>query len=61
MAPATASGDIASAVARQEMRAEFERRMVAVEAASPQALAATIVHELALWSALIDEYKLSAD
>ncbi len=53
--------DIAAAVARPEMRVEFERRMLAVEGASPQALAATIAHELAVWSALIDEYKLTAD
>lgn len=55
------SADIAAAVARPEMRVELERRMLAVEGASPQALAATITHELAVWSALIDEYKLNAD
>ena len=53
--------DIAAVVSRPEMRAEFERRMVAVEGASPQEMAATIVRELAVWSALVDEYKLTAD
>lgn len=53
--------DIAAAVARPEMRVEFERRMLAVEGASPQALATTITHELAVWSALVDEYKLTPD
>lgn len=55
------ASDIATLVARPEMRAELERRMLAVEGASPQALAATITQELAVWSALIDEYKLTAD
>jgi tripartite-type tricarboxylate transporter receptor subunit TctC len=55
------AADIAAVVARPETRVEFERRMLAVEGASPQALAATITHELTVWSALIDEYKLTAD
>ena len=55
------SADIAAAVSRPEMRAEFERRMVAVEGASPQDLAATITRELTVWAAVVDEYKLSAD
>jgi tripartite-type tricarboxylate transporter receptor subunit TctC len=53
--------DIAAAMARPEMRAELERRMLAVEIASPQDLTATIARELVVWSALVDEYKLSAD
>lgn len=53
--------DIATAIARPEMRVEFERRMLAVEGASPQALATTITHELAVWSALVEEYKLTTD
>lgn len=53
--------DIAAAVARPEMRAELERRMLAVEGATPQELAATIARELAVWSALVDEYKLTAE
>ena len=48
-------------VAKPEVRAEFERRMLAVEGASPQELAATITRELAVWAALVDEYKLTAD
>lgn len=55
------SAEIAAAVSRPEMRAEFERRMVAVEGASPQDLAATIARELTVWAAVVDEYKLSAD
>lgn len=55
------AADIAAAVARPDLRAEFERRMVAVDGASPQAVATTITHELAMWSALIEEYKLTAD
>lgn len=55
------AADIAAAVARPELRAEFERRMVAVEAASPQELATTMTRELAVWAALVDEYKLTAD
>lgn len=53
--------DLAAVVAKPEMRAEFERRMLAVEGASPQALAETIRRELAVWSALVDEYQLTAD
>lgn len=53
--------DIAAAVARAELRAEFDRRMLAVEGASPQELAATISRELAVWAAVVDEYKLTAD
>lgn len=55
------SADIAAAVSRPEMRAEFERRMVAVEGASPEDLAATIARELTVWAGVVDEYKLSAD
>jgi len=53
--------DIAAAVARPEMRTEFDRRMLVVEGASPQALATTITRELAAWAAVVDEYKLTAD
>lgn len=53
--------EIAAAVARPDLRAEFERRMVAVEGASPQELAATMTRELAAWTAVIDDYKLTAD
>ncbi len=55
------AADIAAVVAKPELRAEFERRMLAVERASPRELAASIARELAMWSALIDAYKLSAD
>ncbi|MBA4255670.1 MAG: hypothetical protein C0445_07335 [Polaromonas sp.] len=53
--------DIAAVVAKPEVRADFERRMLAVETASPRELGATITRELAVWSALVEEYKLSAD
>ena len=53
--------DIAAVMAKPEVRVEFERRMLAVEGASPQEMAATIKRELAVWSALVDEYKLTAD
>lgn len=55
------ASDVAAVVAKLEVRAEFERRMLAVEGASPQELAATITRELAVWAALVDEYKLTAD
>ena len=55
------ASDIAAVVARLELRIEFDRRMLAVEGASPQDLAATIARELAVWSAVIDEYALTAD
>jgi len=53
--------EVAAAMAKPEVRFELERRMLAVEQASPQELAATITRELAAWSALVDEYKLTAD
>jgi tripartite-type tricarboxylate transporter receptor subunit TctC len=53
--------DIAAAVAQPEMRAELERRMLTVEGATPQELAATISRELTVWSAVVDEYKLTAE
>lgn len=53
--------DIAAAVARPELRADFDRRMLMVEGASPQELATTITRELAVWATVVDEYKLTAD
>jgi tripartite-type tricarboxylate transporter receptor subunit TctC len=53
--------DIAAAVAQPEMRAELERRMLTVEGATPQELAAAISRELMVWSAVVDEYKLTAE
>jgi tripartite-type tricarboxylate transporter receptor subunit TctC len=53
--------DIAAAVARPEIRTEFDRRMLVVEGASPQDLTTTITRELVVWSAVVDEYKLTAD
>lgn len=55
------ASEIAAAVARPELRAEFDRRMVAIEAASPQELAASMTRELAAWAAVIDDYKLTVD
>jgi len=55
------AAEVAAAVARPEMRAEFDRRMLVVEGASAQDLAETIKRELAVWSAVVDEYKLTAD
>jgi tripartite-type tricarboxylate transporter receptor subunit TctC len=55
------ASEVAVAVSRPDLRAEFERRMLAVEGASPQELAATIARELVTWAALVDEYKLTAD
>ncbi|NCT85349.1 MAG: tripartite tricarboxylate transporter substrate binding protein [Comamonadaceae bacterium] len=55
------AADIAAAVARPELRSEFERRMLAPEGATPKELTATITRELAVWSALVDAYKLTAD
>jgi tripartite-type tricarboxylate transporter receptor subunit TctC len=53
--------DIAAVMAKPEVRVEFERRLLAVESASPQELSATISRELAVWTTLVDEYKLTAD
>jgi len=52
---------VAAAAAHPEFRAELEKRQLAAESASPQELSATIASELAAWSSLIDEYKLTAD
>jgi len=60
-ARARLAADIAAAVARPDMRSELERRMLAPESATPQDLTSTITRELAVWSALVDEYKLTAD
>ena len=53
--------DIAVAMARPEMRVEFDRRMLVVEGGSAQDLALTITRELGVWAAVVDEYKLTAD
>jgi tripartite-type tricarboxylate transporter receptor subunit TctC len=53
--------ELAAAAARPDIRAEFERRLIAVESSSAQELAATVSRELVAWAALIDEYKLAAD
>jgi tripartite-type tricarboxylate transporter receptor subunit TctC len=55
------ASDVAAVMAKPEVRAEFERRMLAVEGASPQELAATIARELLVWAAVVDEYKLTTD
>jgi len=55
------AADLATAWTRPDVRAEFDRRLLVVEAPSAQELAATITRELAVWTALIDEYKLTAD
>lgn len=55
------AAELATAAARPEVRAELERRMLAVEAASPPELTATIARELLVWAAVVDEYKLTAD
>lgn len=60
-ARARLAADIAAAAARPEMRSAFERRMLAPESATPQDQASTITRELAVWAALVDEYKLTAD
>jgi tripartite-type tricarboxylate transporter receptor subunit TctC len=53
--------EIAAAVARPEMRVEFDRRMLVVEGSSAKDLAMTMTRELAVWAAVIDEYTLTAD
>lgn len=55
------AADLAAAVARPEMRSELERRMLVAESATPKDLASTIARELAIWSALVDEYRLIFD
>lgn len=46
---------------RPDLKTELGKRQLAAEAGSPQDVAATIRRELAEWSALIDEYRLTAD
>lgn len=55
------AAEIAAVVARPELRIEFDKRMLAVEGASPQDQAATIARELTEWAVVVDEYKLTAD
>lgn len=55
------AGEIAAVMGRPEVRTEFEGRLLGVERATPQEMAAIISRELAVWAALVDEYKLSAD
>ncbi len=53
--------ELAAAAMRPDVRAEFERRLIAVESSSAQELAATVSRELVTWAAVIEEYKLTAD
>lgn len=55
------AAEVSAIAVRPELRSEFDRRMLAAEAGSPQELAATIAKELPEWAAVIDEYKLTAD
>ncbi|MDQ6683942.1 MAG: tripartite tricarboxylate transporter substrate binding protein, partial [Pseudomonadota bacterium] len=55
------AGDLATVITRPNVRAEFERRAIVVEGASPQELAATITREQAAWNSLIAEYKIGAE
>ncbi len=55
------AGAVAAVMGRPELRAEFESRLLGVERATPQEMAATISRDLVVWAALVDEYKLSAD
>lgn len=55
------AGGIDTMLARPEVRAEFERRLVFVEQAMPQELGATVKQDQAAWSALIAEYKLGTE
>jgi tripartite-type tricarboxylate transporter receptor subunit TctC len=52
---------VAAAASRPDMKAELDKRLLVAKSGSPQELAATISRELAAWSSLIDEYKLTAD
>jgi len=52
---------LATVAARADMRAELDKRLLAVEMGSPQELAATIAQDLGSWAALIEAYKLTAD
>jgi tripartite-type tricarboxylate transporter receptor subunit TctC len=52
---------VADAASRPDMKAELNRRLLVAESGSPEELSATISRELAAWSSLIDEYKLTAD
>ena len=56
------AADIAATInARPEMRGEPSAACWPLESATPQDLASTITRELAVWSSLVDEYKLTAD
>jgi len=52
------AAELTAVLAKPEIRADFERRAIFVEQATPQELAATVAQEQAVWSALIAEYKL---
>lgn len=52
---------VAIAASRPEVRAELDKRLLAAETSSPQALSSTIAQELAMWTTLIDAYQLTAD
>lgn len=60
-AKARLAAAVAGVATRPEFRAELDKRMLAVESTSAPELSATIDSELASWSSLIDEYKLTAE
>ena len=64
-APAAARTRLSDALAngwvRSELQVEFDRRLLVVEVASSDEVAATVARELAAWAALVDEHKLTAD
>jgi tripartite-type tricarboxylate transporter receptor subunit TctC len=55
------AAELGAALARPEVRAEFERRALAVETSTPQELAATVVQDQAAWTSLIAEYGLGRE
>lgn len=55
------AAELSAALAKPELRAEFERRALVVETSTPQELAATVVQDQAAWTRLIAEYKLGQE
>jgi tripartite-type tricarboxylate transporter receptor subunit TctC len=54
------TGELDAVLARPELRAEFERRAIFVETATPEELSRTVKDEQLAWSAVINEYKLGS-
>lgn len=55
------AGDLDALLSRPEVRAEFERRAVFLEQATPEELATIVAQEQIAWASLIAEYRSGAE